>query len=145
MTEWLREQALAALENDWGSYVERFHSLPAEAQAAFLALQGYARLADLLAHIVAWWQEGRRVMDRLGEDPGFIAQDYDVDAFNALAVASARDQDEAVVLASFEAMRQHLIQLVTRLPPAAFENQRLAERLRIEVVGHLAEHALAAA
>ena len=144
MTELLREQVLSALQTDWATYVERFQRLPPEAQAAFLAQQGYARLADLLAHITAWWQDGSRMIDHLVVDPDFRMPDYDVDAFNAQAVAAARDQDETTVVASFEATRRNMVQLVNRLPAPAFEDKRLANRLRIEVIGHLAEHALIA-
>jgi hypothetical protein len=50
MAEAIREQVLATLQNDWATYVERFHHLSPEAQATFLAKQGYARLADLAEH-----------------------------------------------------------------------------------------------
>jgi hypothetical protein len=142
MTELIRQQVLAALQNDWATYVERFRRLSPEAQAALLTRQGYVRLADLLAHVCAWWADGHRVIENLITDPGFGLQDYDVDAFNAQAVASVRDLDESAVIASFEAMRRRMLQLVTSLPETAFANKRIAERLQIEVIGHLAEHAL---
>jgi hypothetical protein len=142
MANSIREQVLAALQNNWATYVERFHSLSREAQTAFLAKQGYGRLADLLAHVVAWWEEGRQAVENLVNDPGFASQDYDVDDFNARAVAGVGDMDESAVIASFEAMRQRMVQLVIHLPESAFENKRIAERLQIEVIGHLGEHTL---
>ena len=145
MTEAFRGQVLATLQNDWATYAERFHHLSPEAQATFLARQGYARLADLLAHITAWWTEGSRAIEDLLIDPDAVKhlKDYDVDAFNAQAVSSVRELEETAVIESFEAMRQRMVRLVMSLPEAAFQQKRLADRLRIEVIGHYAEHALA--
>ena len=142
MTEAIREQVLATLQNDWAAYVERFHHLSPEAQATFLAKQGYARLADLLAHVIAWWTDGSRAIENLLIDPAVGLQDYNVDAFNAQAVFSVRDLDEMAVSESFETMRQRLLKLVMNLPAVAFQNKRIVDRLQIEVIGHLSEHAL---
>jgi len=142
MTEGFREQVLATLQNDWGTYAKRFHRLSPEAQAAFLARQGYARLADLLAHVTAWWAEGSRAIENLLIDSGVAWQDYDVDAFNAQAVSRVRELDEIAVIESFEAMRQRMARLVMSLPEATFQQKRVSDRLQIEVIGHYAEHAL---
>jgi hypothetical protein len=143
MTESTREQVFDALQNGWGTCVARFQRLSVEAQATFLAKQGYARLADLLAHVVAWWQEAQRAIENWLVDPTFDPPRYDVDAFNAQAVASVRDLDEPAVTAVFEAARRALLAFVAGLPDEAFENQRIVERLQIEVVGHLEEHEMA--
>ncbi len=142
MVEAIRAQVLATLQNDWATYAARFHHLSPEAQATFLARQGYARLADLLAHIIAWWTEGSRAVENLLTDPDVVSQDYDVDGFNAQAVSSVRELEEAAVIESFEAMRQRMVRLVMSLPEAAFRQKQLADRLQIEVIGHYAEHAL---
>ena len=142
MTNAIREQVLAILQNDWATYIERFHHLPMEAQAIFLAEQGYRRLADLLAHVVAWWMEGSRFIENLLLDPDIGSQDYDVDDFNAQAVSCVSDLDETAVAKSYEAMRQRMLVLAMSLPEAAFENRRIVERFQMEVIGHLAEHAL---
>jgi hypothetical protein len=142
MTDAMREKVLATLQNDWATYIERFHRLSLEAQATFLARQGYSRLADLLAHVVAWWMDGSRVIENLLLDPYFSMQDYDVDDFNAQAVSGVRDLDEMAVIESFEATRQQMLKLAMSLPEAAFQNRRILERFQMEVIGHLAEHAL---
>ena len=142
MTDTIREQVLATLQNDWAAYIERFHHLSPEAQAEFLSRQGYSRLADLLAHVAAWWMDGSQEIENLLLDPNLGPQDYNVDDFNAQAVSRVRDLDEAAVIESFEAMRQRMLKLAMSLPEAAFQNMRIAERFRVEVIGHLAEHAL---
>jgi hypothetical protein len=142
MTELTREQVVSALQDGWGNYVERFERLSPEAQAAFLARQGYARLADLLGHVIAWWEEGQPAISALLDDPNFNSPDYDVDAFNARAVERFRGLDEPAVIHMFEAARQAWLALVARLPDDALRNKRIAGRLHIEIIGHLGEHAI---
>ena len=64
-----REQILESLHTDWGTFVERFQRLSPEAQATYLQQQGYARFADLLAHVIAWWQEGLAAHTAHAEQP----------------------------------------------------------------------------
>jgi hypothetical protein len=92
-----REQVMDALEQGWGTYVARFRQLTPEAQARSLARQGYARLADVLAHVLAWWNEALPAVEALQTDPGFASPDYDVDAFNAQAVQRCAALSEAAV------------------------------------------------
>ncbi len=60
---------LDTLQHGWGTYVERFQRLSSKEQAAFLTKQGYARFADLLAHVIAWWEEGKLGVENLLVDP----------------------------------------------------------------------------
>jgi hypothetical protein len=143
MSQFMREQIISSLQNDWGGYVNAFYRLTPEAQAIFLTRQGYARLADILAHVVAWWKDGHQAIGQMVSKPSFSSPDVDVDWFNARAVAGVRTLDEAAVIASFEAMRRQMVQLVEGLPPSAFENQHIVDRLYIEVIGHYGEHTLA--
>ncbi|MCX6029924.1 MAG: hypothetical protein NT169_11570 [Chloroflexi bacterium] len=140
MTELTRAQVLGALCEGWGTYVARFRRLSPAAQAAFLVKQGYARLADLLAHVVAWWREGQQAIQSMLDDPNFQSRNYDVDAFNAQAITSCRDLGELAVIEAFESARQSWLALVAGLPEDAFQNQKIIERLQIELIGHLAEH-----
>ncbi len=142
MIELTREQVVSALQNGWGTYVERFERLSPEAQADFLARQGYASLADLLGHVIAWWEEGLQAVPALLDDPTFGSPDHDVDAFNAQAVERFRDLDEPAVIHIFEAVRRAWLDLVTCLPDDALRNKRIAGRLHIEIIGHLAEHVI---
>jgi hypothetical protein len=142
MTELTREQVVGALQDGWGNYVERFEHLSPKMQAAFLARQGYARLADLLGHVIAWWEEGLQAVPALLDDPTFSSPDHDVDAFNAQAVGRFRGLDEPAVIQIFEGARQAWLALVARLPDDALRNKRIAGRLHIEIIGHLAEHVI---
>ena len=83
MAEVTREQTLDALQNSWATYIDRFHTLPLEAQEEFLEKQGYARFADLLAHVTAWWEEGEMVINGILGNADYRWASYDVDAFNA--------------------------------------------------------------
>ena len=140
----IRNELLDSLQHDWGSLVARFRSLPPHAQEAWLAQQGYARLAGLLAHVIAWWEEAQPIINRLAAGEAVADKEYDVEQFNAAAVARFADYDEAMVIAAFEASRQQWVALLNDLPDAALAAPRLAERLRIELIRHYQEHELAA-
>jgi hypothetical protein len=138
-----REQILEPLHADWGSFVERFQRLSPEAQAAYLQQQGYARFTDLLAHIIAWWQESLAAITLMLSDPAYTSPDHDVDQFNAQAVERLYDLDEAAIVAIFADLRQQWIDLVNGLSAEALQDKKIAQRLHIEIVGHYAEHRLA--
>jgi hypothetical protein len=138
-----REQLLASLHTDWGTFIERFRRLSPEAQAAYLQQQGYARFADLLAHAIAWWQEGLAAIPAILSDSAYTSPDHDVDQFNAQAVERLHDLNEAAIVAIFADLHQQWIDLVNGLPAEAFQNEKIADRLHIEIIGHYAEHSLA--
>ncbi len=137
-----RKQLLESLHTDWGTYLDRFQRLSPEAQAAYLQQQGYARLADLLAHVIAWWREGLQAVPIMLADPDYTAPEHDVDQFNAQAVEKSRDLQEPAVAAIFEDLRQQWLELVGGLPDDAFQNRPIADRLHIELIGHFEEHYL---
>ena len=142
MTDLTCEQALDAIENGWGSYVRRFRELTPTGQREFLRKQGYDRLADLLGHVIAWWTDGQQQVKEILANPDLPSQDYDVDAFNARAVAKFKTMSEEDVIRLFEEKRAAWGKLVRSLPDSAFQNEKLRARLQIEVVGHLQEHLL---
>jgi hypothetical protein len=135
-----RDTAVHALQSGWGSYVERFRRLPEDAQQAFLRQQGYASLGDLLAHVIAWWQDAMPKIIVYLEDPQARPAEYDVDAFNAQAVRRFRGMSEVEMVGQFEATRQELIGLVESIPEWAFDDERVTRRLYAETLGHLEEH-----
>ncbi len=137
-----RKQLLESLHTDWGTYLDRFQRLSPEAQAAYLQQQGYARLADLLAHVIAWWREGLQAVPIMLADPDYTAPEHDVDQFNAQAVEKLRDLQESAVAAIFENLRQQWLELVGGLPDEAFQNRQITDRLHIELIGHFEEHNL---
>jgi hypothetical protein len=138
-----REQLLESLHSDWGTFVDRFQRLSPEAQAAYLQQQGYARFADLLAHVIAWWQAGLSAIPAMLDDPDYTSPDHDVAAFNAQAVETFRSCAGSSVTTIFMDLYQKWLQLVNRLPDAAFQNNKIEARLHIELMGHFAEHHLA--
>ncbi len=135
-----RTEVVAALENGWGTYAARFAQLGPEAQAGFLRAQGYARLGDLLAHVIFWFDNATGPIERLLAGEDYHNPSFDVDAENARAVERYRDRDDAQVVQIFEARRRALLVLAQRLPDSAFADERIADRFRTEVTGHLQEH-----
>jgi hypothetical protein len=140
MAEVTREQTLAALQDGWTTYVARFHALSPEAQTQFLKKQGYARFADVLAHVIAWWEEGEQVINGILSDPDYRWTSHDVDVFNARAVERFSSLDEAVIVGSFELARISFAVLVSSLPEEAFKNKKIASWLYADVIEHLQEH-----
>jgi hypothetical protein len=140
MADQTRDKVLKLLEQDWAEYVQSFRWMSPETQSAFLAAQGYARLADLLSHLVAWWEVGYQSVERYLKEPASQPGPYDVNAFNAEAVARTAGLSEAEVIATFEKTRLFLIDFVKHLPPTAFENEKVVNQLEMEFAGHLNEH-----
>jgi hypothetical protein len=122
--------------------VKGFQSFSPAAQAEFLNRQGYGSLSALLAHVIAWWQDGQRVIVSLRDDPDFAPPDYDMDAFNAQAVARFKSWSEPSILEAFEQVRAGWVSFIENLPASAFENQHIVHRLYMELDFHLQEHAL---
>jgi hypothetical protein len=142
MSNLSRKDILDTLQTGWGTYVQRFQKMSPAAQTAFLKQQGYARLADLLAHVVAWWEVGHHAIDNYLSNPAFVPPGYNVDSFNAEAVAGVSGVDEHTMIESFEKARISLIAYIRSLPDAAFENEKVVNQFNMDVIGHLQEHAL---
>jgi hypothetical protein len=137
-----RQSILTLLTGDWADYVGQFQSLSPAAQAAFLEKQGYKRLTDLLAHIVAWWEEGMQAIHRYRSDPAARQAEIDVDSFNARAVERVRGVGEAEEIRLFEAARCRFIAEVEKLSEDDFKDERILNQIRWELVNHLEEHRL---
>jgi hypothetical protein len=135
-----RQSVLDLLNGDWADYVSRFQGLSPAAQAAFLEKQGYKRLADLLAHIVAWWEVGLQNIQNYKCDPAARQPEIDVDSFNARAVEEARTVGEAEEIRVFEAARCKFIDLVMALSDDDFKDERVLNQIRWELVNHLEDH-----
>jgi hypothetical protein len=142
MTHISREQFLDVLANVWGKYIERFQRLSPAQQADFLKQQGYATLADLLAHIVAWWQDGRAMVLKMLADPALQNPDYDVDVFNAQAVARFAELGQAKMIELYETERRGMAALVESLSDTELADERINTRLYYEIISHSQEHAL---
>ena len=138
-----RERVLETLEWGWGRYVAAYDDLSVEVKSAYLRRQGYQRFADVLAHVMAWWNEGRLLITAYVNNPHYKPGERDVDQFNAEAVKAYADKTEEDVRRAFEAARRSMIEFVLGLPPDALESESVMGQLNMEVVGHLAEHTLA--
>lgn len=136
-------RALDYVEHEWGTYVERFQRLPQEEQWQRLKETGYDSLRDLLAHILAWWDEGMGIIRAIVEERPFERRKYDFDAFNAEAVEKYRSWEEADFLAHYEETRQNMGAALTSMDAALFENRRVHAWLRAVVLAHAREHLLA--
>jgi hypothetical protein len=135
-----RQSVLNLLNGDWADYVARFQGLTPSVQAAFLERQGYKRLADLLAHIVAWWDVGLQAIQRYKRDPAARQTEIDVDSFNARAVEKVRAVTEAEEIKIFEAARRKFVETVQTLSDDDFKDERILNQVRWELVNHLADH-----
>ena len=146
-----KQRTLDYVNIEWGSYVERFNRLPIDEQARRVKEQGYESFRDILAHILAWWEEGMEIILALAENRGYERKKYDFDAFNAESVEKYRSWDEVEFLAHFEKTRQKMESDLRRCPErvegsmneAVFENRRVQAWICGIVTGHAREHLVA--
>ncbi len=137
-----RDQFVDRLETDWREFVERFQRLSAEDQKRYLEKQGYASFPALLSYVIAWWQDGTRVIADMRGNPGLPLPDYEVDDFNAQAVLKFGSFSEPATLQVFEDQRQAMLRLVTSLPEEDFQCDNINTRLYYEILMHWKEHEL---
>jgi hypothetical protein len=142
MPKFTLREVIHALDGGWAVYIPRFQALSPQAQAAFLEQQGFSRFRDLLAHVIAWWEEGHRIICGIIDDPSFTWQDIDVDAFNVAAIQRFANMPEDELFDYFERMRRVMLNLVSDLPEDALENEDIANWLLADVIEHLRDHAL---
>ena len=137
-----RVQFLECLSQKWQPLVGCFQGLSEQEQAAFLTRQGYATLGGLLGHIIAWWQDGAQVVEKMRADADMPLADYDVDEFNARAVARFKGLEDAAVMREYEAQRQRMAALVSRLSDDELQRDNINKRLYYEIIMHWSEHTL---
>jgi hypothetical protein len=135
-----RAAVLDYLEVKWPAFVRDALALPEAQRAAWLHRQGYARAADLLAHVAAWWRLGMQVIAHHRTDADYQHPPMDVDAFNLAAVTRVTGQSEADVLADFHMAREALVAFVNGLSDAELANPKINRQLVIEIIEHLHEH-----
>lgn len=137
-----KQRTLDYMEQEWGTYVERFHRLPEDEQKKRVNEMGYDSLRDLLAHVLAWWQEGMGIVLAIAQEREFERKKYDFDAFNAEAVARYKTWDQTAFMAYFEETRQKMAADLASLEDAVFENRRVKAWLNGIVFHHAREHLL---
>lgn len=138
-----KQRTLDYMEQEWGTYVERFHRLPKEVQDARVKDMGYESFRDMLAHILAWWQEGMEIIRAIAQEREFERKKYDFDAFNAEAVAKYKPMDETEFMALFENTRQQMAADLGSMDDAVFENRRVRGWLNGIIFHHAREHIVA--
>ena len=135
-----KQRTLDYVQFEWGTYVERFNRLSQEEQKKRVQKMGYESLRDLLAHILAWWEEGMGIILAIAEDRPFERKKYDFDAFNAEAVARYKVWDEKEFLDYFERSRQKMAADLKSLDESVFENRRVRAWLIGSILNHAREH-----
>lgn len=138
-----KQRTLDFIEHEWGTYVERFQRLPKEVQERRLQNMGYESFRDMLAHILAWWDEGMDIIRAVAEEREFERKKYDFDAFNAEAVAKYRPMDEAEFMALFEKTRRKMAADLGAMNEPVFENRRVRNWLNGIIFLHAREHLVA--
>ena len=135
-----KRRTLDYMELEWGTYIERFNRLSNEEQKKRVQTMGYEELRDLLAHILAWWQEGMSIILAIAEDRPFERKKYDFDAFNAEAVEKYRSWEEREFMTHFEDTRQKMANDLQSLDEVVFENRRVRGWVRAIITHHAREH-----
>jgi hypothetical protein len=135
-----KQRALDYVEYEWGTYVERFNRLTDEEKIRRVKGMGYESLRDLLAHILAWWEEGMEIILAIAEDRPFERKKYDYDVFNAQAVARYQAWKEDELIAHFEKTCRKLAADLASLPEAVFEHRRVRAWLHGVILHHAREH-----
>ena len=138
-----KRRTLDYIEQEWGTYVQRFRRLPKQEQEKRVRAQGYERFRDMLAHILAWWDEGMSIILAVAEDRKLERKKYDLDVFNAEVIAKYKDWDETEFMAHFEKTRQKMEAGLRSMKEAAFEHRRIQAWLHAVIYHHAREHAVA--
>jgi hypothetical protein len=135
-----KQRTLDYLALEWGSYVERFNRLPKTEQEKRLSAIGFESFRDMLAHILAWWEEGLPIIIAVAEGREYERKKYDYDAFNAEAVAKYKSWDEGKFMTHFEKTRQKIEADLQSMDEAAFENRRVRAWVNGIFIHHAREH-----
>jgi len=138
-----KQRTLDHIKQEWGTYVERFHRLPVDEQDKRVKEMGFETFQDMLAHILAWWDEGMGIITAIAEERPFERRKYDFDAFNAEAVAKYKDWNEAEFMSQFEKTRQKMEADLGSMNEAVFENRRVKAWLHAVIYHHAREHLVA--
>jgi hypothetical protein len=135
-----KQRTLDYLNIEWGTYIDRFNRLPKDVQEKRAKAMGYESFRDMLAHILAWWEEGMPILLAIAENREYERKKYDFDAFNAEAVAKYKTWDEREFLSHFEKTRQKIGADLKSVNEAAFENRRVRSWANGIFIHHAREH-----
>jgi hypothetical protein len=138
-----KQRTLDYLNIEWASYIERFRRLPEDEQLKRVKAMGYEQFRDMLAHIMAWWNEGMGIILAIAQEREYERKKYDFDVFNAEAVAKYKSMDEGAFLNRFEETRQKMAADLRSMNEAVFENRRIKTWLHGIIFHHAREHLVA--
>ncbi len=138
-----KQRTLDFLEFEWATYIERFNRWPVEDRVERVKDQGYPHFRDMLAHILAWWEEAMPIILAIAENREYERRKYDFDVFNAAAIEKYKDLDEAELLAHFEKTRQKAAADLRSMNAAAWENRRVRSWVNGIFILHAREHLVA--
>ncbi len=138
-----KQRTLEYVKQEWGTYIERFQRLSKAEQEKRLKEMGYPRFRDMLAHILAWWDEGMGIILAIAENREFERKKYDFDIFNAEAIAKYKDWEEAEFMRQFEKTRQKTVADLESMNEAVFENRRVRSWANGIFIHHAREHCVA--
>lgn len=137
-----KQRTLDYVNLEWGTYIERFNRLPKAEQGKRLETIGFESFRDMLAHILAWWEEGMVPIRAIAEGREYERKKYDYDAFNAEAVAKYKSWDEGRFVAHFEKTRRKTEAALKSVEEAVFENRRVRAWVNGIFIHHAREHLL---
>ncbi|MBL8100315.1 MAG: ClbS/DfsB family four-helix bundle protein [Anaerolineales bacterium] len=135
-----KQRGIAFLENEWKTYVERFNRLPKDEGLKRVNAHGYAQFRDMLAHILAWWDEGMGIILAIAENREFERKKYDFDVFNADAVTKYKDWNEKEFLNLFETSRVKYLEALKPIDETVFDNRRVKIWINAVFIHHAREH-----
>lgn len=138
-----KQRTLDYIEIEWATYIERFNRLPVDEGKRRAKEQGYERFRDMLAHVLAWWEEAMPIILAIAEEREYERKKYDFDVFNAGAIEKYKNWDEAEFLAHFEKMRQKAGADLRSMNEAAWENRRVRAWINGIFIEHAREHLVA--
>lgn len=138
-----KQRTLDYVNIEWGTYIERFNRLAKAEQEKRVKAMGYEQFRDMLAHILAWWEEGMGIIISIVENREFERKKYDFDVFNAEAVAKYKSWEEAEFLSQFEKTRQRVGADLGSMNEAVFENRRVRSWADGIFIHHAREHLVA--
>jgi len=138
-----KQRTLDFLEIEWATYIERFNHWPAAEGRKRVNDQGYEQFRDMLAHVLAWWEEGMGIILAIAEEREYERKKYDFDVFNAEAVKKYKTWDEAEFHAHFEKTRQKAVADLKSMNEAVWENRRVRSWVNGIFIEHAREHLVA--
>jgi hypothetical protein len=138
-----KQRVINFLEVEWANYIPNFSRWPEAYGQERVHKQGYEQFRDMLAHIVAWWEEAMPIIVALAEEREYERKKYDYDVFNAEAVKKYRTWPENIFLAHFEKTRQKAVVDLKSIYKDSYENRRIQNWVNGVFIKHAREHLVA--